>query len=65
MDVIDYLYVISIPEYNEESIAYDLQDVLNEVKSVRSVSIQGSRKRYTTELTPFQKKIFELYRLVP
>lgn len=26
-------------EYNEESIAYDLQDVLNEVKSVRSVSI--------------------------
>ena len=44
---------------------YDLQDVLNEVKSVRSVSIQSSRKRYTTELTPFQKKIFDLYRLVP
>ncbi len=42
---------------------YDLQEVLNEMKTVRTVSIQGSRKKYTTELTQFQKKIFELYRL--
>lgn len=39
---------------------YDLQEVLNEMKTVRTVSIQGSCKRYTTELTPFQKKIFGL-----
>ena len=43
---------------------YDLQEVLNEMKTVRTVSIQGTRKRYTTELTPFQKKIFGLYHLI-
>ncbi len=42
---------------------YDLQEVLNEMKTVRTVSIQGSRKKYTTELTQFQKQILELYRL--
>ncbi len=43
---------------------YDLQEVLNEMKTVRTVSIQGTRKRYTTELTPFQKKIFGMYHLI-
>ena len=42
---------------------YDLQEVLNEMKTVRTVSIQGSRKKYTAELTQFQKQILELYRL--
>ena len=42
---------------------HDLQEVLNEMKTVRTVSIPGSRKKYTTELTQFQKQIFELYRL--
>lgn len=42
---------------------YDLQEVLNEMKSVQTVSIQGGRKKYTTELTRFQKEIFELYHL--
>ena len=42
---------------------YDLQEVLNEMKTVRTVSILGSRKKYTTELTQFQRQIFELYRL--
>lgn len=42
---------------------YDLQEVLNKMKTVRTVSIQGSRKKYTTEHTSFQKKIFELYHL--
>lgn len=43
---------------------YDLQEVLNEMKTVRTVSIQGNRKRYTIELTPFQKNIFGLYHLI-
>ncbi len=42
---------------------YNLQEVLNEMKTVRTVSIEGRRKKYTTELTAFQKKIFGLYRL--
>jgi len=42
---------------------YDLQDVLNEMKTVHTVSIQGSRKKYTTQLTQFQKQIFELSHL--
>ena len=42
---------------------YDLQEVLNEMKTVRTVSIGNSRRKYTTELTPFQKKIFDLYHL--
>lgn len=43
---------------------YDLQEVLNGMKTIRTISIQGGRKRYTTELTPFQKKIFGLYHLI-
>ncbi len=42
---------------------HDLQEGLNEMKTVRTVSIQGGRKKYTTELTQFQKQIFELYHL--
>lgn len=42
---------------------HDMQEMINEMKSVRTVSIQGSRKKYTTELTSFQKQIFELYHL--
>ena len=40
--------------------AYDLQKVLNEMKKVRTVSIQI--RHNTTELTPFQ--IFGLYHLI-
>ncbi|MDE7321806.1 MAG: hypothetical protein K2N73_03590 [Lachnospiraceae bacterium] len=41
---------------------YDLQELLNEMKTIHTVSIQGSRKRYTTELTPFQKCISQRHR---
>ncbi|MEH2948227.1 hypothetical protein [Sporofaciens sp. JLR.KK001] len=44
---------------------HDLQKVISEMKTVRSVSINGTRKKYTTELTPFQKDIYELYGLTP
>ena len=43
---------------------HDLQKVISELKTVRSVSINGTRKKYTTELTPFQKDIYELYGLM-
>ena len=42
---------------------YNLQEVLNEMKTIREVSISGRRKKYKTELTSFQKKISELYGL--
>ena len=42
---------------------YDLQEIINEMKSMREVRIEGSRKKYNTELTPFQKKIIMLYGL--
>ena len=44
---------------------HDLQKVISEMKTVHSVSINGTRKKYTTELTPFQKDIYELYGLTP
>ena len=44
---------------------HDLQKVISEMKTVRSVSINGTRKKYTTELTPFQKDIYALYGLIP
>ena len=40
---------------------YDLQEVINEMKSMREVRIDGTRKRYHTEPTPLQKKIIKLY----
>jgi len=43
---------------------YNLQEVLNEMKSVRQVQLEGSRTTYTTELTGFQKEISKLYHLV-
>lgn len=43
---------------------YNLQEVLNEMKSIRKVQLADSRKYYTTELTGFQKEISELYQLV-
>ena len=42
---------------------YDLQEVINEMKSMREVRVDGTRKKYNTELTPLQKKIIKLYGL--
>lgn len=42
---------------------YDLQEVINEMKSMREVRIDGTRKKYHTEPTPLQKKIIKLYGL--
>lgn len=42
---------------------YDLQEIINEMKGMREVRVDGTRKKYDTEPTPFQKKIIELYDL--
>ena len=44
---------------------HDLLKVISEMKSVRSVSIFGSRKKYSTVLTPFQIDIYHLFGLTP
>lgn len=42
---------------------YDLQEIINEMKSMREVRVGGTRKRYATESTPLQKKIIGLFEL--
>ena len=43
---------------------HNLQEVLEEMKSIREVSIKGKRKKLVTQLTGFQSEIVELYKLV-
>ena len=42
---------------------YDLQEIVDEMKNMREVKVEGTRKRYTTEPTLLQKNIIKLYRL--
>ena len=42
---------------------HDLQEVLDEVKSIREVHMEGRRKRVTTMLTSFQTEISNLFQL--
>ena len=43
---------------------HNLQKVIEEMKSIREVSIEGKRKKLITQLTGFQSEIVELYKLV-
>ena len=43
---------------------HNLQEVIEEMKSIREVSIEGKRKKLITQLTGFQSEIVELYKLV-
>ena len=40
---------MSLDDWNERAIAKTGAEVLNEMKTVRTVSIQGGRKKYGTE----------------
>ena len=42
---------------------YDLQEIINEMKSMRKVTVKGTRQQYTTEPTPLQRRIIDLYGL--
>ena len=42
---------------------YDLQEIIDEMKSMREVKVTGSRKKYSTEPTPLQRDIIKLYGL--
>ena len=42
---------------------YDLQEIIDEMKSMKEVKVEGTRKKYTTEPTPLQRNIIELYDL--
>ena len=42
---------------------YDLQEIIDEMKSMKEVKVEGTRKKYTTEPTPLQRSIIELYDL--
>lgn len=42
---------------------HNMQDVIDEMKSLRVISIQGKRKRIYTTLTSFQKEIIKLFEL--
>lgn len=42
---------------------YDLQEIIDEMKSLREVKIEGTRRKYSTEPTPLQRKVIELYGL--
>ena len=42
---------------------YTLQEIIDEMKTLREVRIDGTRKKYSTEPTPLQRKIIELYGL--
>ena len=42
---------------------HDLQDVMDEVKSIREVTMDGRHKRITTTLTGFQTEIVKLFRM--
>ena len=43
---------------------HNLQEVIEEMKSIREVSIEGKRKKLITQLTGFQSEIVELYKLM-
>lgn len=43
---------------------HNLQEVIEEMKSIREVSIEGKRKKSVTQLTGFQSEILRLYKLV-
>ena len=43
---------------------HKLQEVIEEMKSIREVSIEGKRKKLITQLTGFQSEIVELYKLM-
>ena len=43
---------------------HNLQEVIEEMKSIREVSVEGKRKKLITQLTGFQSEIVELYKLV-
>ena len=43
---------------------HTLQEVFEEMKSIREVRIEGKRKKLVTQLTGFQSEIMELYDLV-
>lgn len=42
---------------------HSMQEVLNEMKSLREVSVEGNRRKYNTTPTGFQKQIAELFGL--
>ena len=42
---------------------YDLQEIINEMKSMREIRIDGSRKKHFTEPTPLQRRVISLYGL--
>ena len=42
---------------------YSMQDLINEMKSLREISIVGNRKKYNTVPTAFQERIAELFNL--
>ena len=42
---------------------YDLQEIIDEMKSMREVKVNGTRKKYSTEPTPLQRDIIKLYGL--
>ncbi|MBR6305352.1 MAG: hypothetical protein IKR38_01045, partial [Bacteroidales bacterium] len=43
---------------------HDLQEVLDEMKSIREIRMEGRRKSVTTTLTKFQSQIAQLFELV-
>ena len=42
---------------------HNMQEVIDEMKSLRMVSVEGKRKKIYTTLTAFQKEIIELFEL--
>lgn len=42
---------------------HDMQEVIDEMKSIRKIRIEGRRKELTTTLTSFQKNIITLFQL--
>lgn len=43
--------------------SHNMQEVIDEMKSLRVVSVEGKRKRIYTTMTSFQKEIVELFGL--
>ena len=43
--------------------SHNMQEVIDEMKSLRVVSVEGKRKRIYTTLTSFQKEIIEIFEL--
>ena len=41
--------------------SHNIQEIIDEMKSLRVVSIEGKRKRIYTATTSFQKEIVELF----